>query len=31
MELADVVLTVADDLYAADDGEGVAWGRYPGW
>lgn len=31
VELADVVLQVADDLYAEAHGEGVPWARYPGW
>ena len=31
VEMADVVLTVADDLHAADDGEAIPWDRYPGW
>ena len=31
VELADVVLAVADDLYEEAHGEGVPWARYPGW
>ena len=31
VELADVVLQVADDLYEEAHGEGVMWARYPGW
>jgi ADP-ribosylglycohydrolase len=31
VELADVVLQVADDLYEEAHGEGVPWARYPGW
>lgn len=31
VELADVVLQVADDLYEEAHGEGVPWSRYPGW
>ena len=31
VELADVVLAVADDLHAEAHGEGVPWARYPGW
>lgn len=31
VELADVVLQMADDLYEEAHGAGVSWARYPGW